>query len=302
MMRLPAAGLALLTSLWLSACGSSSNPSGPGALGPQGVEVRVMTFNIQHGLTGAGRYDLQAAIDVIAKLNPDLVGIQELTRNHPFYNCDDQPARIAAGLSAATGRSWTAAYQQEWTTQIRDCPNSGRGDGPATEGLGFFVPGPMPSTSHTALWNGRIGHLATLSPGRDFAVINTHLAQGVAGQSNANQGDRMRQLDALLPWSLSRPSSGARVLMGDMNFNPSTTEYARVREGYRDAWEDALAAGTARGRMDGITHRSSRIDYIFYVPATGVELLWVETVDTRALTGIEASDHQPLVAAFRIIP
>ena len=46
-----------------------------------------MTFNIQHGINGAGKYDLKYAVQTIAKVNPDLVGVQELTRNHPFYNC-----------------------------------------------------------------------------------------------------------------------------------------------------------------------------------------------------------------------
>jgi len=31
------------------------------------------------------------------------VGLREVTRSHPSYACDDQPARIAAGLKTATG-------------------------------------------------------------------------------------------------------------------------------------------------------------------------------------------------------
>ena len=69
---------------------------------------------------------------------------------------------------------------------------------------------------------------------------------------------------------------------------------------YRDAWVDALAAGTARGRMDGITHKSSRIDYIFYVPANVLELRSIENVNTAALIGTEASDHNALVATFAV--
>src|SRR5213076_625561 len=66
----------------------------PGAGRDEAAGVTVMTFNIQH------------AIDTIAKLQPELVGLQEVTRNHPYYNCDDQPAKIAEGLKAATGRAW----------------------------------------------------------------------------------------------------------------------------------------------------------------------------------------------------
>src|SRR6266513_3621387 len=90
------------------ACGSSSpSPTQPGDV----ATFRVMTFNIQHGLNGAGQYGLKYAVQTIAAINPDLVGVQELTRNHPSYNCEDQPAKIAEMLSASTGRSWHSVYQ-----------------------------------------------------------------------------------------------------------------------------------------------------------------------------------------------
>jgi len=36
-----------------------------------------MTFNIQHGIDGSSKYNLKRAIDVIAKIQPDIVGLQE---------------------------------------------------------------------------------------------------------------------------------------------------------------------------------------------------------------------------------
>lgn len=254
-----------------------------------------MTFNIQHGINGANKYDLSSAVDAIARINPDLVGVQELTRNHATYNCDDQPARIAEQLSARTGRQWHFVYQQEWFTFNRECVNAGRGDGVETEGLGFFSPEPIVSTVWTQVWNGRIGLLAPVRRGRDVPVIVTHLAHGTQGHS-----DRMRQLDSLLPWTGTAAGSGPRVFIGDFNFSPGTPEYQRLRAEYRDAWEDAVAAGTARGIADGITHKSSRIDFIFYSPSSVLELLWVETVDARSLFGSEPSDHRPVVAAFAV--
>jgi endonuclease/exonuclease/phosphatase family metal-dependent hydrolase len=97
-----------------------------------------------------------------------------------------------------------------------------------------------------------------------------------------------------------RSGSGPKVLLGDFNFSPGTPEYNLVSPHFDDAWADGLAAGTARGRMDGITHKSSRIDYIFYVPAGGIELRSIENIQTTALIGTEASDHNPLVATFAV--
>ena len=93
-----------------------------------GLPIRLATFNIQHGIDGTDKYNLQRAIDTIGRVRPDIVGLQEVTRNHPFYACDDQPARIAEGVRAATGQNWDVTYQQEWFTPDVSCQASGRGD------------------------------------------------------------------------------------------------------------------------------------------------------------------------------
>src|SRR5262245_57835677 len=81
--------LSCLAAVELLACGSPSPPPpttpSPGAAATAGApgQLRVLTFNIQHGLNNDGAYDLQWAIRTIAALRPDIVGVQELTRNHP---------------------------------------------------------------------------------------------------------------------------------------------------------------------------------------------------------------------------
>lgn len=279
------------------ACGGheTAAPSAPStatrALNDPGT-FRVATFNIQHGLNNDGRYNLKYAIDTIAALHPDIVGVQELTRNHPAYNCEDQPALIAQGLTAATGRMWSYLYKQEWTTTVTEC----RGDTPETEGIGFFAPAPISDSGSVSLWNGRVGVKTQLQAGgRQLPVMVTHLQSGKLDQDAA---DRVRQLGTLLPWTLAQGSP--RLLVCDCNLNPATPEYQQIRAGYRDAWADAVTAGTATGRMDGITHKSSRIDYVFYDPGTALELVSVENVETPALIGLEASDHRPVVAVFRV--
>ncbi len=51
--------------------------------------------------------------------------------------------------------------------------------------------------------------------------------------------------------------------------------------------------------MDGITHNSDRIDFVFY-KAASVQLVSAETVDLVALMGSETSDHRPVIATFRV--
>jgi len=119
--------------------------------------VKVMTFNIQHGVDGDQHYHLQTSIDTIARINPDIVGLVELTRNHPAYNCDDQPKLIADGVSQATGRHWTWVYRQQWFTPNTECMQSGRGDAKESEGLGFLAPDPLEPAAFVEAWNGGLG-------------------------------------------------------------------------------------------------------------------------------------------------
>jgi endonuclease/exonuclease/phosphatase family metal-dependent hydrolase len=255
--------------------------------------VKVMTFNIQHGIDGSQRYHLQTAIDTIARINPDIVGVVELTRNHPYYNCDDQPKLMADGVSAATGRHWTWVYRQQWFTKNKECLTSGRGDAAESEGLGFLAPDPLEPPTFVELWNGGLGVMTRTPRLPRVPIAITHLAPQIS-----NADSREKQIAKLVPWlnRLDEP----RILLGDFNAFPDDREMQPLLKGYHDAWADAVRAGTARGRLDGVTHGQHRIDYILYVPGGRLDLLWADTVDTVPLVGREASDHRPLVAGFRV--
>jgi endonuclease/exonuclease/phosphatase family metal-dependent hydrolase len=254
-----------------------------------------MTFNIQHGLDAAGRYRLQGAIDVISRLQPDIVGLQEVTRNHPSYNCDDQPERLRSGVQQATGRQWSVVYEREWFTPDRSCLDRGVGNDVETEGLAFLASDSLVGTQFLPLANTRLG-LASKSGAVPVPIVVTQLASG-----NAGFADRAAQLSQLLPWASQLGSP--RILMGDMNSQPVTGELGSLAGEYRDAWTDALAAGLARGVITGDTRvRGGRIDYVFYVGGTSVEVESAEIVDTAALLGVttEVSDHRPVVVRFRL--
>jgi endonuclease/exonuclease/phosphatase family metal-dependent hydrolase len=291
--RISTVTLVAASAVALLACGGSSStqPTTPSALpsaAAGGRQLRVATFNIQHGLSNDGDYDLQWAVRTIAALNPDIVGVQELTRNHPAYKCEDQPVKIAQGLSQATGRTWSYIYKPEWTTAINDC----KGDTPETEGNGFFAPSPISEAGTVSLWNGRNGLKTTIG---GLPIVTTHLQSGKLPE---NSSDRMRQLGTLLPWTAQQGTP--RILVCDCNANPASPEYTQMHAMYHDAWTDAVAAGTAKGRMDGITHKSSRIDYVFFDPGNALSLVSMENVETPSLVGLEASDHRPQLAVFAV--
>jgi endonuclease/exonuclease/phosphatase family metal-dependent hydrolase len=207
----------------MAACGSESGPHtplSPSSSGRAPVTLRVMTFNIQHGIDGTDRYNLQRAIDTIAAVRPDIVGLQEVTRNHPFYNCDDQPARIAAGVNAATGMSWTVHYQQEWFTADVSCQQSGRGDGPETEGLVVLTRRPASGPTSTVLPDSRIGLEVAVSDAYNLPFAVTHLD---AGASLA--GMRMQQVSKLVAWAGA--FGPPRILVGDSTPRPTRPRCSR---------------------------------------------------------------------------
>jgi endonuclease/exonuclease/phosphatase family metal-dependent hydrolase len=255
-----------------------------------------MTFNIQHGLDAGGRYNLQRAIDVIGRLQPDIAGLQEITRNHPYYNCDDQPRAIAQGLQQATGRSWAVVYEREWFTPDRSCLDRGVGDDVETEGLAFVAPSSIVDTQFLPLIKTRLAIAARTVDAVPVPVIVTHLSSGATGPA-----DRAGQLAQLLPWAAAR--GVPRILIGDMNAQPGGSEFQAIGAEYRDAWSDAVAAGTARGVMTGDTRvAGGRIDHVLYAAGPELQVESAEIVDTRQLLGSrsEASDHRPVVVRFSV--
>lgn len=261
--------------------------------------LRVMTLNAHAGVNGRGAYDLPHLAEAIAKAKVDIVGLQEITRNHASYQCEDQPARLASLLQQSTGRQWSHAYKNEWVTKHRQCVDSGRGDDVETEGLALLAPEPLEGVDSVHLWNSRIGLGAHLASVPDVQFVVTHLAANVKDET-ANvklQKDRTRQIETLLQWAAGRGAT--RILMGDFNADPQSPEMQPVLAQYHDAWTDAAAQGATAG--SGETHKGSRIDYIFYTPPGGLQLERVEVVDTGSLLGgTEVSDHRPVLATFRV--
>jgi endonuclease/exonuclease/phosphatase family metal-dependent hydrolase len=284
----------LAAAVLAAACGSSA-PAGPSATAAAvsnraPITLKVMTFNIQHGIDANGRYNLQRAVDAIARIQPDVVGLQEVTRNHPAYACEDQPERIVSGLRAATRQSWTVAYQQEWFTSDTSCQSSGRGTGPETEGLVVLARRLVSPQTSMPLTDSRIGLEVAITDAYGLPVVVTHLTSGGAASAT-----RRTQIDRLMGWA--RGFGEPRIVMGDFNAEPQAVELQPLLGSYHDAWTDASQMGRAGG--SGNSHGSQRIDYVFFVPGGSLTLDATEVVDT-SVGGVQASDHQPVLATFTV--
>ena len=268
--------------------------SSPGAARAAGREFRVATFNIYKGADVRNRYNLSGTIEAMASLDADVVGLQEVLRNHPHFNCDDQPKMIAEGLRRITGRAWHVVFQGGWFGANRECMDRGRGDNVETEGLAFVTPHRILESQHVRLPEHRTGLMVRLESMPAVPLIVTHLAS-----TPRNQPHRIAQLAALLPWARTH---GPSILLGDLNAAPTASELAPVFATYRDVWQEAQRRGAIGGVLSGETEigANHRIDYVLLHRALPLAVKSAAVPKTRTARQVEASDHRPLVATFQV--
>jgi endonuclease/exonuclease/phosphatase family metal-dependent hydrolase len=257
-------------------------------------DVRVATFNIYKGANVRNQYNLSGTIEALAGLGADVVGLQEVLRNHPHFNCDDQPQMIAEGLRHVTGRPWHVVFQGGWFGPNRECMDRGRGDNVETEGLAFVTPHRILESQYVRLPEYRIGLMIRLELMPAVPLIETHLAS-----TPRNQPLRIAQLAALLPWAQKH---GPNILLGDLNAAPTASELASLFATYRDAWQEAQRGGAIRGVLSGETEigANHRIDYVLLHRALPLSVKSATVPKTGSARQVEASDHRPLVATLQV--
>jgi endonuclease/exonuclease/phosphatase family metal-dependent hydrolase len=112
---------------------------------------------------------------------------------------------------------------------------------------------------------------------------------------------RLDQIGELTAWA--KGLAEQRIIAGDFNAQPTTTEYATMKGTYVDSWAQAKSDGTAVSYPDNPTGktRNSILDYIFYSKgATGLKLVSSQVFDVRDANGVMPSDHRPLLSVFTI--
>jgi endonuclease/exonuclease/phosphatase family metal-dependent hydrolase len=234
--------------------------------------LRVATYNV-HGCVGMDRQRSESRIaEVIASMNADVVGLQELDANRSRSARVDQAALIAQQLG----------WQRVFHPAVRD------GD----EQYGNAIISRFPLTLRRAIelpghgsWYCRETRIALWSeaetPLGPVNVINTHFALG-----RAERRLQARALaDELLP-------NERLILLGDFNSMPGSRSLGLLREVLRDARREV---GESRLHRTYPTKLPAvAVDHIFASDA----LRAVSITSHRTVLSRVASDHFPLVAEF----
>jgi endonuclease/exonuclease/phosphatase family metal-dependent hydrolase len=243
--------------------------------------LRVMTYNIRHGLGGDGRIDLGRIADVIAAFDPDVLGLQEVDVGRLRSGVVDQAAELARRLGMEP--------------QFAPCIERGG----ERYGIATLTRVPIAATRQIMLPRGPrtrrfeqrcalVTRLAWPAERGTLDVVNTHLstvfrerpaqvaaivrdAAGEAGSTATGHGGRRER------------TSG--IVLGDFNCTPWSPAYrALCVPGLRSATRLALSWHAKLPLWP--------IDHIFYRGPLEV----IRSGTWSAAGARDASDHLPVIA------
>jgi endonuclease/exonuclease/phosphatase family metal-dependent hydrolase len=259
-------------------------PTTSKASSSSGPTLRVLHWNTHHGGFGTdGKYDTNRVANWIVKMKPDVISLNEIEKN-TYWGREDQPAKYKALLEAKTGHKWYMVWAQEFG----DWNANGKGNL-------IFSRFPFTSSARYELSHERTVALGQITvAGRNITFASTHLDPDSGGR-------RVTQAKELMAWAGNY--SDSRIIVGDMNAQPTSSEMNYIKQTYVDAWAAAKSSGDTHSAPDnrnGYT-RNSRIDFVFTSKtASKLKLQSVEVVDTRDAHGKMPSDHRPVLVVYSI--
>jgi endonuclease/exonuclease/phosphatase family metal-dependent hydrolase len=240
---------------------------------------RIVTYNVHRCVGNDRRLDVARIVDVLAKLQPDIVALQELDVGRARTGGVDQAHEIGRGLDMACHFHAALTVEEErYGDAILTCyPERLVQVGP--------LPGyrPIPRLEpRGALW------IEVEIEGVPVQVINTHL--GLVPREQRAQAAWL----AGPAWLQHPHCHGARILLGDFNATATSVVYRTLTARLEPARR------LARTQTPTATFPSPlpvlRIDHLFVSPEIQVRDVFAPF---EPLTRV-ASDHLPLVMDFEV--
>ncbi|WP_036169961.1 endonuclease/exonuclease/phosphatase family protein [Massilia sp. 9096] len=277
--------------------------------------MRVVSWNIHWGCGKDGRIRIHAIIDVLRRLNPDVICLQEVAANHP-----ELEGSAAASQFKQLGGAFGGYHMIEIAPSEIYRNNMPRQFGNIllskyriTQAQRHVLPWP-PDPEHLAGMPRGMIETVLDAPGGKLRVLTTHLEYYSPLQRMA-QVQRIRELHAEAcaraaiyqpepelepPFQLGfRP--GTAIYCGDFNFAPGDDDYrallappASGELALLDAWQvrhgDMARAPTAGLHGYPWPDRPDCYDYFFVT-----EDLAPRVKELKVQSETSASDHQPII-------
>ena len=232
--------------------------------------IRILTFNILHGATTKGDFDLDKIASVIKNTNPDMVALQEV----------DFKTNRARNYDLVTELGWRTKMAPLFGIAM---PFDGGG-----YGEGILTKMPILSSKNVPLPHSpgnepraALQVLVQLESGDTISFIGTHLEHQESSSDRIDQVNTINQTFA----SCQYPS----ILAGDLNATPDSEPISILTE----YW-------TASDQKGALTYPSNepeiKIDYIFFKPADR----WL-VVETKVICDEIASDHCAVLSVLKLV-
>lgn len=240
---------------------------------------RIVTYNVHRCLGVDGRLDVGRVAAVLAALEPDIVGLQELDVGRARSGGVDQAHEIARRLDMACHFNAALKVEEE---QYGDAILTSHPERLVRAGPLPSVPSRIPLEPRGAIW------VAVDIEGAELQVLNTHL--GLVPREQRRQAAALAGPDWL--GALGRTSPA--VLIGDFNATAGSVVYrtlaAKLRDGRRQAarWRTIATFPSAFPLLP--------IDHMFVSADVKVQAMHAPY---DAATRV-ASDHLPLVMDFTL--
>lgn len=229
--------------------------------------VTVLCYNIHHGAGMDRKLDLKRIGEIIKRVNPDIVALQEVEDKTSRTGKVDQPKFLGemAGLKHAFGKAISFAgggYGNAILSRfpIKDLKNS-----------------PLPGNEARVLMEATL----ELADGQDLVFMTTHL--------DTNSPQQIKSLPIIA--ARVKANAGKLMLMaGDFNSRPESPTIQTLQKD----WTNATSG------PEFLTCPSNppteQIDYIFYRPVNKWRVVSRKTLDEPV-----ASDHLPIVIVFELV-
>jgi len=234
--------------------------------------VKVLTFNILHGATTAGDFNLDNIARVIIETGPDLVALQEV----------DYQTNRAKKYDLATELGWRTKMAPLFA---RAMPYDGGEYGEGVLSRWTFISSRNVPLPHSPGNEPRAAaEIITVLPSGDtIAFIGTHL------DHTRNEADRISQSQKIN--EVFSQNKYPTILAGDLNATPESKTIAILKEIWTVSDMSTNPAPTFPS-----SNPQKKIDYIMYYP----ESRW-RVIETKVIRDSIASDHCSFLSTLELL-